>query len=128
SADQWLEQIGAAAMVRELAPPIRSAISAALWYLGQTHRAGLAHLRAPAAHGVRQRLQLDEATRRNLELLSTTRGERRGSLLWVIDQTSTPMGGRLMRDWLLSPLADLAAIGERLDSVEQLRDQHGWRT
>jgi DNA mismatch repair protein MutS len=128
SADRWLEQIGAGAVARELGPPVRSAISAALWYLGETHRAGLAHLRPPAAHGVRERLQLDEATRRNLELLVTTRGERRGSLLWVIDQTVTPMGGRLLRDWLLSPLADLAAIGARLDSVEQLRERHGWRS
>jgi len=127
-ADGWLEEIGAAAMVRELTPPVRTAISAALSYLGETHRAGLAHLRAPSKQGAGQRLQLDEATRRNLELLSTTRGERRGSLLWVIDQTSTPMGGRLMRDWLLAPLADLAAIGERLDAVEQLRERHGWRT
>jgi PBP4 family serine-type D-alanyl-D-alanine carboxypeptidase len=127
-ADRWLEEIGAGAMARDLTPPIRAAISAALSYLGETHRAGLAHLRAPSTQGVSHRLHLDEATRRNLELLTTTRGDRRGSLLWVIDQTNTPMGGRLMRDWLLSPLADLAAIGERLDAVEQLREGHGWRT
>src|SRR5262249_42474611 len=59
---------------------------------------------------------------RNLELLGTMRGERRGSLLWVLDQTLTPMGGRLLRDWVLTPLIDLAAIGERLDAVEYLRE------
>jgi DNA mismatch repair protein MutS len=128
AADHWLDQVGAAAMSRELAPAVRAAISASLWYLGETHRAGLAHLRPPATRGATQRLQLDEATRRNLELLSTTRGERRGSLVWVLDQTSTPMGGRLLRDWLLSPLADINAIGERLDAVEQLRERHSWRT
>ena len=104
-----------------------SAVAALLWYLGETHRAGLDHLRVPEVHGSADRLQLDEATRRNLELLSTMRGERRGSLLWVMDQTLTPMGGRLMRQWLLTPLTDINAIGERLDAVEHLRERHTWR-
>jgi DNA mismatch repair protein MutS len=55
------------------------------------------------------------------------RGERRGSLLWVLDETMTPMGGRLLRDWLLAPLTDAARIGERLDAVESLRDGPTWR-
>ena len=98
------------------------AVGAALAYLRRTHRASLAHLRAPAVQGRADRLHLDEATRRNLELLATSRGERRGSLAWVLDHTQTPMGSRLLRDWLLAPLADLQAIGERLDAVEMLRD------
>ena len=66
---------------------------------------------------------IDEASRRNLELLATMRGERRGSLLGVLDETQTPMGGRLLRQWLLAPLTDLAAIGARLDAVEALLRQ-----
>ena len=54
----------------------------------------------------RRVLHIDEASRRNLELLATTRGERRGSLLGVLDETHTPMGGRLLRQWLLAPLTD----------------------
>jgi DNA mismatch repair protein MutS len=103
------------------------ALAALLRYLQNTHRAGLEHLRSPEVHGSGARMQLDQATRRNLELLATMRGERRGSLLWVLDQTLTPMGGRLLRQWLLTPLTDIAAIGERLDAVEHLRDQHAWR-
>ena len=103
------------------------ALAALLRYLQNTHRAGLEHLRPPEVHGSGARLQLDQATRRNLELLATMRGERRGSLLWVLDQTLTPMGGRLLRQWLLTPLTDIAAIGERLDAVEHLREQHTWR-
>jgi DNA mismatch repair protein MutS len=103
------------------------AIAALLTYLDETHRAGLAHLRPPEIQGSGDRLQLDQATRRNLELLATTRGERRGSLLWVLDHTVTPMGGRLLRQWLLAPLTDIAAIGERLDAVEHLRERHTWR-
>ncbi len=98
------------------------AIAALLEYLRQTHRAGLEHVRLPEVLGTDDRLQLDHATRRNLELLTTLRGEHRGSLLWVLDQTLTPMGGRLLREWLLAPLTDIGAIGERLDAVEHLRE------
>ena len=103
------------------------AISALLSYLEQTHRAGLEHLRLPEVQSSGDRLHLDQTTCRNLELLVTMRGERRGSLLWVLDQTLTPMGGRLLRHWLLTPLTDIAAIGERLDAVEHLRDRVTWR-
>jgi DNA mismatch repair protein MutS len=123
SAREWLCSRGAEA-------PIAAglgAIAALLWYLRQTHRASLDHLRLPDVHSSGTRLHLDHATRRNLELLSTLRGERRGSLLWVLDQTLTPMGSRLLREWLLNPLTDVAAIGARLDAVEHLRERHGWR-
>ncbi len=103
------------------------AISALLWYVSETHRAGIAHVRLPEVHSSGDRLVLDQATRRNLELLTTLRGERRGGLLWVLDHTQTPMGGRLLRQWLLAPLADVVAIGERLDAVEALRDRPSWR-
>jgi len=121
-AQEWLRRHGA-----DLPSLGLGAVGALLGYLTQTHRAGLEHLRLPEVHGSGERLQLDQATRRNLELLATMRGERRGSLLWVLDQTLTPMGGRLLRQWLLTPLTDIAAIGERLDAVEQLREQHTWR-
>jgi DNA mismatch repair protein MutS len=103
------------------------AVAALLSYLEHTHRAGLEHLRLPEVQSSGDRLHLDQTTCRNLELLITMRGERRGSLLWVLDQTLTPMGGRLLRHWLLTPLTDIAAIGERLDAVEHLRDRVTWR-
>src|SRR5205823_1293684 len=81
-----------------------------------------AHLRAPESYAPAGFLQLDGATRRNLELLETLGGDRRGSLLWVLDQTASPMGARGLRDWLLYPLLDAAAIGRRLDAVEELVD------
>jgi DNA mismatch repair protein MutS len=124
-ARDWLQARGADAAA---APPAGlGAIAALLWYLHETHRAGLEHLRLPEIHGSANRLHLDQATRRNLELLSTLRGERRGSLLWVLDHTLTPMGGRLLRQWLLTPLTEIAAIGERLDAVEHLREHPSWR-
>lgn len=119
---QWLGEAHDGVDPRRFPAAGLRAIGAALAYLRRTHRASLAHLRAPALQGRSDRLHLDEATRRNLELLSTSRGERRGSLAWVLDETLTPMGARLLRDWIVAPLADLAAIGRRLDAVEFLRD------
>jgi DNA mismatch repair protein MutS len=121
----WLRTCGPAPSAA--APAGLAAIGALLWYLSDTHRAGLAHLRPPAVSGRGDRLLLDQATRRNLELLSTLRGERRGALLWVLDSSVTPMGGRLLRQWLLTPLTDIRAIGERLDAVEALRERPTWR-
>lgn len=99
-------------------PGVAGALGAVLGYLGDTHRSSLAHLRPPEGGGAQAGMVVDEASRRNLELLVTTRGDRRGSLLAVLDETRTPMGGRLLRQWLLAPLTDIAAIGARLDAVE----------
>jgi DNA mismatch repair protein MutS len=125
TARAWLSEHGADAGT--LAPAGLAAIGALLWYLQETHRAGLAHLRLAEVRGGADRLVLDAATRRNLELLTTLRGERRGALLWVLDQTVTPMGGRLLRQWLLAPLTGLDAIGARLDAVEELRERPSLR-
>jgi len=63
-------------------------------------------------------LEIDAATRRNLELLETLNGERKGSLLAVIDRTVTGPGARRLTDWLSAPLTDPAAIDARLDAVQ----------
>src|SRR5439155_1285787 len=72
-------------------------------------------------------LPLDEMTRRNLELVEPLRAGAEGAtLLEVLDRTLTPMGGRLLRRWLLAPLVDPAAINSRLDAVQVLaRDGRG---
>jgi DNA mismatch repair ATPase MutS len=113
--------VGAAwlrAHAAEAPPRVAVALGALLGYLASTHRASVDHLRAPERDAAQAVLHIDEGEPRNLELLSTTRGERRGSLLSVLDETHTPMGGRLLRQWLLAPLTDVAAIGTRLDAVE----------
>ena len=99
------------------------AAGGALAYVDAAYRRRPAHLRPPEAYAPAGFLQLDAATRRNLELLQTLGGERRGSLLWVLDQTATPMGARRMREWLLYPLLEPAAIGRRLDAVEVLAER-----
>src|SRR5438876_1169221 len=99
------------------------AAGGALAYVDAAYRRRPAHLRPPEAYAPAGFLQLDAATRRNLELLQTLGGERRGSLLWVLDQTATPMGARRLREWLLYPLLGPRAIGRRLDAVEALAER-----
>jgi DNA mismatch repair protein MutS len=66
---------------------------------------------------------LDAATQRNLELIHNLMdGSSEGTLLWVIDETLTPMGGRFLRSSILKPLTDIAEIKKRLDAVEYLSD------
>jgi DNA mismatch repair protein MutS len=104
-------------------PPLAArATGGALAYVDAVYRRRPAHLRPPEAYTLAGLLAVDSATRRNLELLETLRGERRGSLVSVLDRTRTPMGARRLRDWVLAPLLDPARIGERLDAVELLVD------
>jgi DNA mismatch repair protein MutS len=103
-----------------LAPLAARVAGGVLAYVDATYRRRPAHLRAPEVYALAGFLRLDAGTRRNLELLQTLAGERRGALLWVLDETASPMGARRLREWLLYPLLDPAAIGRRLDAVEEL--------
>jgi DNA mismatch repair protein MutS len=97
------------------------AAGALLRYLADLKPGGLPHLARPVARRPEQFLWLDEMTRRNLELLDPLRAGAKGTtLLETIDRTMTPMGARLLRAWLLSPLRDPDAINRRLDAVEVL--------
>src|SRR5579885_3261264 len=110
------------ALAEALPPAAARAAGGALAYVEATYRSRPAHLRPVEAYELAGVLRLDAATRRNLELFETLGGERRGSLLGVLDETTTPMGARRLREWLLYPLLDPAAIGARLDAVEELVD------
>ena len=103
------------------------AAGALLRYLSELQPGGLSHLARPAVRRADAFLWLDDMTRRNLELVEPLRAGARGcTLLETIDATVTPMGARLLRQWLLSPLRDLEAIRGRLDAVEVLvRDGRG---
>ncbi len=108
----------------------RAAVAAAgalLRYLADLQPAGLPHLTRPVIRRSDAYLWLDEMTRRNLELVEPLRaGARNCTLLETLDTTVTPMGARLLRQWLLSPLRQVAAINERLDAVEvAVRDGRG---
>lgn len=96
-----------------------TAAGALLEYLEETQKRELTHINHVKTYSVADYMVLDAATRRNLELTETLRDKSyHGSLLWVLDQTQTAMGGRLLRKWLEQPLIRKDAIDQRLDCVE----------
>jgi DNA mismatch repair protein MutS len=99
------------------------AAGALLRYLNELQPSGMSHLARPKIERPGRTLPLDEMTRRNLELVESMRGgETSGTLLGVLDRTLTPMGARLLRQWLLAPLVDRVDIEARLSAVEALGD------
>jgi DNA mismatch repair protein MutS len=97
------------------------AAGAVLDYLSETQKTSLDHMNRLLPYRTGGALELDESTRRSLELLRTMRdGRREGSLLSILDHTVTAMGSRLLCDWLASPLTSIDAIEARLSSVEAL--------
>ncbi len=96
-----------------------------LRYLRETQKNSLEHLTNLKIYQGDSYMLLDAHTRRNLELTESIRGKnRRGTLLHLLDRTSTAMGGRQLRAWVEQPLMDRMKINERLDSVEELYNQH----
>lgn len=100
-------------------PLATSAAGALIAYLRETQKQVLGRLASLHTYSTDSFMTLDPATRRNLELVETLReGQRKGSLLWVLDNTRTAMGGRLLRRRLSQPLLDVQALNRRLDAVE----------
>ncbi|MCX8053446.1 MAG: DNA mismatch repair protein MutS [Armatimonadetes bacterium] len=90
-------------------------------YLKQTNESALASITSMSTYSTSGFMVLDAAARRNLELTHSLSAETKGaSLLSIIDQTKTAMGGRLLRKWLDQPLLDVERIQRRLDAVEEL--------
>ncbi|MCA9035433.1 MAG: DNA mismatch repair protein MutS [Planctomycetaceae bacterium] len=105
----------------EMFSPAVTAAGALLEYVRDTQRTALPHIERIEVFRRSRHMIIDEATRRSLELTHTMRdGRRENTLLGVLDQTQTPMGARLMAEWLSSPLTDLEHITQRLDAVEEL--------
>ena len=99
------------------------AAGALLQYLIETQKTSIANLTALTPYSISKYMVLDSSTRRNLELCETLREKnKRGSLLWVLDKTKTAMGARLLRRYLEQPLIEKEEIMQRLDAVEELKD------
>ncbi len=97
------------------------AAGAVLYYLGETQKGRLPHVRRIRRYRAEDHLALDSATKRNLELTASMADRTRdGSLVGVLDHTRTSMGGRLLRQWLVRPLCDVERIRQRLDAVDAL--------
>jgi len=99
----------------------QSAAGAIYGYIEYTAKEVLNHIKGIEKYEPKKYMVISEATKRNLELLKTMiDGSRYGSLIWLLDKTVTPMGARLIREWLLHPLTDHELINARLDSVNAL--------
>jgi DNA mismatch repair protein MutS len=103
------------------------AASAIIAYLEANAPESLKVLRDLEPYMASAYLVLDETTRTNLELIANYQGERKGSLLAIIDRTVTPMGARRLRQWLLYPLRDAQAIRERQDGILELVENFALR-
>ncbi|MBD1372941.1 DNA mismatch repair protein MutS [Hazenella sp. IB182357] len=90
-------------------------------YLHETQKKSLGHLKRLHRYQTKQYMTLDDAARRNLELNRTLgEGKKKGSLLWLLDQTATAMGSRLLKKWLDKPLLQKEAILARQNTVAAL--------
>ena len=99
------------------------AINALLTYLTETQKTNLDHINTIKIYSITKYMALDINARRNLELTEKMRDKsKKGTLLWVLDKTSTSMGGRLLRRWINDPLIDVKQINKRLDSVKELKN------
>ena len=97
--------------------------NAMLKYLQDTQKTNLDHINKLTVYQVTKYMALDINARRNLEITEKLRDKsKKGTLLWVLDKTSTAMGGRMLRRWLSDPLIDEEQINHRLEAVQELTD------
>jgi len=112
-------------------PEAVTAAGALLQYLRDTRLEEMPPLNDPEFYGKSGYLLIDESTKRNLELTRSNNSDSGsgagGTLLWVLDETMTGMGGRLLRRWINYPLVDIKAIERRLDVVEELKSHASLR-
>ncbi len=97
------------------------AVGAAMEYLKSVQKSELENIKSIDYYGSGSFMRLDVSTLRNLEITETMRNrEKRGSLLWVLDNTKTSMGKRMLRSWLEQPLLNIAKITKRHNAVSEL--------
>ena len=100
-----------------------TSINALVEYIEQTQMTSLDHINKIVVYNISKYMSLDISARRNLEITEKMRDKsKKGTLLWVLDKTSTSMGGRLLRRWVEEPLLDIDEINLRQDGVEELKD------
>lgn len=117
-----IEKLGEMSLLED--KPAICALGAALNYLKQMQRNDLENITEIEYFSDSQYMRLDHWSRRNLEITETMRSrEKKGSLLWVLDKTKTPMGKRLLREWLDKPLVNHLKIITRQNAVAELVDR-----
>ena len=100
-----------------------ASINGLMFYLLDTQKNNLDHINKIVMYNTTKYMSLDINARRNLEITEKMRDKsKKGTLLWVLDKTSTSMGGRLLRRWLNDPLIDITEINNRLGAVKELKE------
>lgn len=100
--------------------PALEATAALLTYLYDTQRTALLHFERPRVERSHTELTLDHTTQKNLELLTTLRGEKKHSLWWVLDRTATAMGSRELSRWITTPSRDNTMVRARQEKIRAL--------
>src|SRR5699024_6636636 len=101
------------------------AAGALMHYLQETQKASLGHIKRLQSFENKEYMALDGSTKRNLELTTTIQeGQQEGTLIDILDDTQTAMGGRLLRKWIMRPLKRMKPIRHRLNAVEALNVDH----
>ncbi len=103
-------------------PLAAAAVGAVLVYLEQTQKCELSHLQLPIFKEQAIGMQIDARSRRNLEVYASLNGDVKAGVMHVLDKTNTPMGARLLREWVDYPSLDVALISKRQDAVQSLLD------
>ena len=97
-------------------------------YIEETQKSSIEQINTITKYDIERYMQLDSSTRKNLEILESNREHtKKGSLLWVLDETVTAMGGRALRHWLESPLLNKIEIEKRQNAVEVLVNNNMFR-
>ena len=96
------------------------AAGAVMNYLQETQKANIPHIKKIVPHDVSDYMVLDGSTKRNLEITTSISGQPEGTLYSIIDRTLTPMGGRMLKQWINRPLKRIDPIHARLNAVQEL--------
>lgn len=97
-------------------------------YIEETQKGSIEQINNIEKYEIEKYMQLDTTTRKNLEILEANREKtKKGSLLWVLDETVTAMGGRALRHWLESPLLNIEEIKKRQNAVDVLYKSNIYR-
>ncbi|MCO6543560.1 MAG: DNA mismatch repair protein MutS [Lactobacillus sp.] len=107
----------------------KQAVNYLIAYLIETQKRSLAHLQIAKVYAANKYLQMDHNAQNNLEVFRSLRtGEKSGTLAWLLDETKTAMGSRLLKQWLRQPLLDQQALIKRQDVVQILLDNYFQRS
>jgi DNA mismatch repair protein MutS len=99
------------------------AAGAVMHYMQETQKENVFHIKKIVPHSVGEYINLDQSTRRNLEITASLNDREEGTLIWVLDHTRTPMGARLLRRWISYPLKHIGPITTRHEAVAELVEE-----